>query len=601
MLHTEKDNIDNNFWRHARSLLKAAQQLNSKKKIAIFVVVIVIVVLASTVLQVRLNNWQGTIYDAIGQKNVTVFVHELGVFAMIVSLLLCLGVAQTWLSEMLKIRLRETLTRDLLDEWSKPMRAYRLSLAGDVGANPDQRLHDDTRRLAELSADLGIGLLQSSVMLAGFVGVLWQLSAGIVLTISGKTLTIPGYMVWCAILYAMLGAFFTWLVGNPLTRSHGELRSAEANFRFHLAHASEAVEAAALHGGEAAERRLLDTAVNAVIAVMQRIAWRLASLNWVTGTYGWLGLVVPMIVAAPGYFGGSLSLGGLMMVVGAFYQVQQALRWYIDRFPAIAEWRAMLARIVGYRRALTSCETLGAGISRLDAKAGRQDELSFTNLHVYGPNGSITLNESHVTVAPGERVLITGPAKTGKSIFFKAIAGLWVWGAGTLRLPPRERMVFLPAIPYIPLGALKEVLTYPSAPDRFSDKDVQEALDRVHLARLCPELSHNGRWDKSLSHDEQQRAVLVRILLHKPSWIIHDETLTVFDEDMLKIIESVFNDELSGAAIVGFGRSNGGGRIYHRTLSLRAKAPGLQFPLRFQEGPKHQGMGLIATLTTGRF
>ena len=320
--------------------------------------------------QIQLNNWQGSIYDAIGQKDFSVFVHEIGVFLIIVSVLLCLGVLQTWLHEMLKVRLRQAVTFDLLDEWLEAHRIFQLKQSGEISANPDQRIQDDARRLSELSVDLAVGLVQSSFLLIAFVGVLWELSAQVKFSIGGSEVTIPGYMVWASIVYAALGSAITWLVGRPLIQAHTDLRAKEANFRFALVRVSESADEIALFGGEKQERRFLNAPVEALLATMRHIANRLAGLTWVTGGYGWLAIIAPLLLAAPGYFGGSLTLGGLMMVVGGFYQVQTALRWYVDKFPVIAEWRAMLNRISSYRSALERLPAPGSKPTKIRYETG---------------------------------------------------------------------------------------------------------------------------------------------------------------------------------------------------------------------------------------
>ena len=333
---------------------------------------------------------------------------------MIVSVLLCLGVLQTWLHERLKVRLRKTATYSLLDEWMKPKRAFLLPLTGEISTNPDQRIQEDTRRLSELSVDLAVGLVQSTLMLLAFVGVLWQLSAQVVFVVQGQQFSIPGYMVWAAIGYAILGSFITWLVGRPLIKAHTQLRAAEATFRFDLVRLNEAAENVALYRGESTEREMLNGPVDAVLTIMRSIANRLATLTWVTGGYGWLAILAPLLLAAPGYFGGTLSLGGLMMVVGAFYQVQTALRWYVDRFPALAEWRAMLARVIDYSSALERVKSLDGVASHIRYASSPSGALILEDLCVLAPNGRVSLGEPSVTISPGERVLIVAPPKSGK-------------------------------------------------------------------------------------------------------------------------------------------------------------------------------------------
>ncbi len=555
----------------------------SKHSVAIYFILITLVIGANALTQVRLNDWQGSIYDAIGQRDISVFFHQVGVFLIIVSVLLCLGVLQTWLHERMKVRLRKTATYDLLDEWMKPKRAFLLPLTGEISVNPDQRIQEDTRRLSELSVDLAVGLVQSTLMLLAFVGVLWQLSAQVVFVIQGQQVSIPGYMVWAAIGYAILGSFITWLVGKPLIKAHTQLRAAEAKFRFDLVRLNEAAENVALYRGESAERETLIGPVDAVLTIMRSIANRLAMLHWVTGGYGWLAILAPLLLAAPGYFGGTLSLGGLMMVVGAFYQVQTALRWYVDRFPLLAEWRAMLARVIDYSTALERVKFLDGVASHIRYASSPSDKLILEDLCVLAPNGRVSLGEPSVTIAPGERVLIVAPPKSGKTTFVKALANLWIWGSGSILIPQGKRMMFVPQSPYSPAGTLKAALAYPDSADEYSDADALNVLERVQMGRLAPELGARKRWDKELTLDEQWRLVLGRVLLHRPDWVIYDESIAELDEENEQIAVSIFSSELAKTTVISIGRQPPGQGFYQRTLALQTHLPGLKLPLHFEE------------------
>ncbi len=556
----------------------------TKHNVTKYFVLITVVIGANALMQVQLNNWQGSIYDAIGQRDLTIFLHEIEVFLGIVSVLLCLGVLQTWLHERMKVRLRQSVTFDLLDEWMKPARPFLLPLTGEISINPDQRIQEDTRRLSELSVDLAVGLVSSTLMLLAFVGVLWQLSAQVVFVIQGKQVYIPGYMVWSAIGYAAIGSFITWVVGKPLINAHTQLRAAEASFRYDLVRLSESAENVALCRGELTEREFLTGPVERVLTIMRGIANRLAILTWVTGGYGWLAIIAPLLLAAPGYFGGTLSLGGLMMVVGAFYQVQSALRWYVDRFPALAEWRAMLTRVIDYGSALERVRHLDGADAHIHYRPSMSGELILENLCVLAPNGHVSLGERFVTIAPGERVLIIAPPKSGKTTFVKALAHLWIWGSGTIRLPERKRMMFVPQTPYHPAGPLKAALTYPHPADRYTDAEAVRVLERVNLNRLGPLLALKKRWDKELTLDEQWRLVLGRVLLHSPDWVIYDESISELDDENRKIALSIFSGELAKTAVISVGRHAPGHGFYQRTLTLQTRLPGLKLPLRFVNG-----------------
>ena len=553
---------------HLVSFLRLAGGASDRRRVAILTVAVVVVICVNAVAQVRLNVWQGAVYDALGQRDVKAFVHELLVFLGIVAALLVLVVAQTWLVEMIKVRLREWLTHDLLNQWLMPKRAYLLVFAGEIGVNPDQRVHEDARHLTELSAELGIGLLQASLLLLSFVGVLWVLSEQVIFSPDGQHFAIPGYMVWCALAYALAGSWLTWQVGSPLIKLNAERYAREAELRFALVRISESAEGIALYEGEQDERRIVNPILDQVITVMCRLAGGLAGLTWITSGYGWLAIVVPLIAAAPGYFSGSLSLGGLMMVVGAFSQVQQALRWFIDNFSRIADWRATLQRILAFRSALSALEEKVEGAERIKVTAHPGGNLAFEHLSVSLPDGRAVLAEHTVEVMPGERVLLVGEPRAGKSTAFLAMAGLWPWGTGTVRLPGRGSLSFMPQRPYLPLGTLRVAVCYPADPTQFGDAAVHAVLGRVGLGRLVPLLDHTQRWDKDLELSEQQCLAFARLLLHQPQWVLIDDAMSALDDERRRTMLAIFERELAGAALIITGRTPAQDGFYTRTLHL---------------------------------
>ncbi|MGN6449477.1 MAG: ABC transporter ATP-binding protein/permease, partial [Brucella intermedia] len=276
--------------------------------------------------QVAINRWNEPFYDALARRDLQAFFHQLMVFFGIAGALLLLNVSQTWLNQMFKLKMREGLARDLVGQWLAPGRAFRLANAGEIGINPDQRLHEDARHFAEMSCDLGINLLQSTVILVSFVGVLWSLSSGFVFHVAGYSFSIPGYMVWAVILYAASASWLTWIVGRSLVNINANRYAREADFRASLMRVNEHLDAITLSRGEGDERRRLDLDIDAVLGAIRKIVYATTRLTWVTAGYGWLTIVAPILVAAPVYFGGGLTFGGLMMAVGAFTQVHNALR-----------------------------------------------------------------------------------------------------------------------------------------------------------------------------------------------------------------------------------------------------------------------------------
>jgi putative ATP-binding cassette transporter len=571
------------------SLLRALMVSRARNRIALLAIGLGLVICANAVGQIRLNSWNGDFYDALEQKDVAAFSFQLLVFLIIVASLLMLVVTQTWLGEIIKIRLREWLTHDLLDEWLAPKRAYFIAFAGEIGTNPDQRIQEDARHLCELSAELGAGLLQASLLLASFIGVLWLLSTLVAFTVAGQEYDIPGYMVWCALAYALAGSWLTWRVGGPLIQLNADRYGREAEFRFALVRVSERAEGVGLYRGESDERRALNAAVNRVMASMRRLATGLTRLTWITSGYGWLVIVVPIAVAAPGYFGGSLSLGGLMMVVGAFNQVQQALRWFVDNFSRIADWRATLLRVVAFRDGLLVLELPDGGVSRVEIADHPNGHLSLEQLTVFHFGGRATLEEPNVEILPGERVLIVGEPGSGKSTLFLAIAGLWPWGSGRIRLPPRDSMMFMPQQPYLPPGTLRAAITYPAEPERFELGAVEDALWRVRLDYLLPSLDQEARWDRELSLDEQQRLACVRMTLHAPKWIVLDDAMSAVAEEHRPLIMALFDGVLAGSAVICMSRVPSRDTLYSRVMRLLHLPPEVPLhlapPVRQRERP----------------
>ncbi len=561
--------------RQLRTLLGALWRSPCRRVCLLLAVGVVAVIALNMVAQVRLNTWQGDFYNAIDQRQASELLHQTLVFLVIVAALLLLVVGETFFRELLIVRLREWLTRDLLDQWVTGRRPWLLGFRGDIAQNPDQRLQADARHLTELSIGLAIGLLRSSLLLVGFLGVLWTLSADTVFHLGGRNLLLPGYLVWCALAYAIGGSWLTWRVGRPMIGLNAERYAREAELRFALVRVSENAESIALDGGASQERGFLDRPVDAVVAITRRLAYALARLTWITSGYGWLGNIVPILAAAPSYFQGQLSFGGLMMAVGAFNQVQGALRWFVDNFPTIADWRATLFRVGSFRETLEGLDTLVAGAGRIARVETGGQRIALIDLRVDLPDGSLLLEQSPVELAPGERVLLTSPRGAGLGTVFRALAGLWPWGSGTIGLPPPDRVVFLPRRPYLPLGTLRAALAYPFSPDDADEPgatDCGAALVRTGLAHLVPLLDAERRWEREITADEQQRLAAARLLLRRPAAVVMDEPMNALDPDRRQLLADLFANELEATTVLALGPPVHD-PFYHRRIALRHEGP----------------------------
>ncbi|HKE38775.1 MAG TPA: ABC transporter ATP-binding protein/permease [Casimicrobiaceae bacterium] len=537
------------------AMLRAFWGAPVRNALLLLAAAIVLVVVATAYGQIRLNRWNQPFYDALSHRDLAEFILQLGVFGIIAGALLILNVAQRWLTEMLKLKLREGLTRDLIENWMHPRRAFRLASAGPIGINPDQRMHEDARHLTELSADLGIGLLQASILLVVFVKVLWVLSADFVFHLSGRSVAIPGYMVWAGVLYAGSASLLSYWVGRNLIGRNAERYAREAELRFALVRVNEHIDAIALAGGEAGEARRLELDLSSVLAAMRRLVTGLTNLTWITAGYGWVTVVAPILVAAPLYFTGSLSFGGLMMAAAAFTQVQASLRWFVDNFSTIADWRATLLRVANFRYALMHTDVLHGITSHIVFEQGAPGKMTIEGLEIASPAGCTMLQESRVEVRAGERVLIVGEPGVGKTLLFRALAGLWPWGAGRIAWPKGEAFAYVPREPYLPPGTLSEVLAYPLKVEDFTAQAFADALERLGLRRLVPMLASPARWDLELSDDEQQSVVFARLLIHPPRWVLIDEVLESLEEETRRRALEIIFKELKEAAVIYIGRT----------------------------------------------
>ena len=538
---------------------------------------LVLVVAATAYMQIRLNAWNQPFYDALTHKDMPAFIRQLVVFAELAAILLVLNVSQVWLNQTSRVVLRQGLVHDLLDEWLKPLRAFRLSNAGAIGQNPDQRLSADAQHLTDLMTDLGIGLLQATLLLLSFIGVLWVLSQHMILPLAGRRIHVPGYMVWCALLYAGTASLFSWAVGRPLVTLDAERYAREADFRFGLVRANEEIEGITIYGGESDEKQHLNTLFDSVLEVSRRIVGALTRLTWVTAGYGWFTIVAPILVAAPSYLTGEMSFGELMVVVGAFNQVQTSLRWFVDNFSSIADWRATLQRVASFRGALSAMDSFGGSAGRIDIRETEGPAIRVDDLQVAAPSGAVRLSEQRLDLEPGERVLISGEREADRTLLFRALIGIWPWGSGRITRPARETMMFLPARAYVPPGTLRAALCYPCSTHEFDDAATERALAVVGLERFQPLLDATERWDRRLNDDEKQSLAIARVILQRPRWLVLNGAFETLDRASRRRIEALFARELAGVGLIDIGKDGATAAFFTRLVHLVTDPQGPTF------------------------
>jgi putative ATP-binding cassette transporter len=553
-------------------------------------------VLALTSLQIaiaiRLNVWNRDFFNALESHDWSGFIYQMQLFGVLAGSTMGISVYQVYVRQLLQMRWRRWLTASLVDRWLEGGRHYQLNFIESAVDNPDQRISENTKHATEMAVEFGLGIFDKTITLISFIGILWTVSGALDVTLGNVSFRIPGYMVFAALLYAGIGSILTYFVGRPMVAANRNQIAKEADYRFALVRLRENSEAVALIRGEADEKKVLTGYFGDVLASTVGLMRTQRRLMWLTSFYGAVGMVYPTLVASPRFFAGAITLGVLMQITAAFGQVQTSLNYFVDNFPRIAEWRSHVERLLEFEEVLdTTAESeLESGeattIVLADCKSeGCMEGLRFHDLQITTVDGNIVVADANTEIAKGERVLIVGPSGSGKSTLFRAIAGLWPWGAGKIVLPDRSQMMFMPQRPYLPLGTLRAAVAYPASVRKFPAAAVKAALQRCHLDHLAEKLGERERWDRVLSGGEQQRLAFARLLLHKPEWVFMDEATSALDDEQQASLMGLFTKELAGTTVVSIAHRAGMDAFHDRTLTLVDAVGGARLVTKRRQPP----------------
>jgi len=515
-------------------------------------------------LNVRLNTWNNDFYNALQQYNWTEFWRQFGIFGIIAFALIVDAVYSLYLRQILHIRWRRWLTQHFLHRWLDDQQYYRMQLDQSVTDNPDQRISDDLDSFATMSLGLSLGLLSSFVTLVSFLSILWVLSGALIVPLGGGArISIPGYMVFAALIYAVAGTLLTRWIGYPLVRLGFNQQRYEADFRFSLVRLRENAENVAFYGGEARELDTFQTRFGRIIDNWWGIIKRRKKLTWLTAGYGQLAIVFPFIVAAPRYFNKVIQLGGLMQIASAFGQVQDSLSFIISSYTEIAQYQAVVQRLSGFGQRMDEITTQRRAVQPIAIERGGVGvEVEALDLNL--PDGSPLRHDLALAAGPGNALLITGPSGAGKSTLLRALAGLWPFGRGRVRVADGDAL-FLPQRPYLPLGTLADALAYPRAAAGLARENLVEALRAVGLPQLAERLDEEGNWAQRLSIGEQQRLAFARVLLARPRIVFLDEATSALDEAAEMSLYRLLRDASWQPTIVSVGH-HGTLRRFHNTI-----------------------------------
>ncbi len=535
----------------------AAPYFRSEDRFAGSLLLASVIVLELTVvgINVLLNQWNNRFYTAVQEKNWDGFVREMGIFCILAFCYIALAVYQLYLNQWLQIRWRQWLTRHYLGEWLHQANHYRMQLQGDAADNPDQRISDDVKMFVDHTLNICLRLLNAVVTLASFVLILWGLSAEAPLTVFGSEFHIPGYLVWGALIYAVLGTALTHWIGSPLIGLDFDQQRYEADFRFNLLRVRENSEQIALLRGEGAERHRLLESFGRVIRNWHQIMTRTMRLTAFTSSYAQAAVVFPYILVAPAYFfTEKIQLGGMTQTASAFSSVQEALSIFVTIYARLAEWRAVIARLDGFEDMIGKASRLTRSPPSLNVVRPEDGgEIELRDFLVRLPNGVPMVTADGLRIRDKDHLLVTGPSGSGKSTLFRAIAGVWPFGSGVIAIPAKATLMMLPQRPYFPVASLQAAIVYPSEPDAFDADLVKQALVAVGLPQLASRLQENGHWNRMLSLGEQQRLGLARALLHRPRFLFLDEATASLDEASEAALYRLLTEKLSATTVVSIG------------------------------------------------
>ncbi|MGD0333568.1 MAG: ABC transporter ATP-binding protein/permease [Xanthobacteraceae bacterium] len=531
---------------------------------------VIVIELSLVAIQVILNEWYNRFYNTLQDHNWDAFVSAILFFCVLAAVYTVLAVYQLYLNQWLQIRWRRWMTQTYLQQWLTAANHYRMQLLGDSADNPDQRIAEDLQLFVQYTLTICTGLLNSVVTLCSFIVILWTLSAHAPLHLFGESFNIPGYLVWAALIYAVIGTLLTHLIGWRLIPLHFQQQRFEADFRFNLVRTRENAEQIAALGGEAAERERHLNRFGFVVANWLALMQRQKQVTFFTQSYSQASLIFPYIVVSPAYFSGAMQLGGLMQTASAFNSVQTALSYFITAYRQIAEWRAVITRLTGFEDAIAAGRAAAVTPPAVEIVPRGNAVFAVDRLDVRLPGGERIVAADHVAFPAGERVLVTGPSGSGKSTLFRAIAGIWPFGSGRVMVPQGAKVMLLPQRPYFPLATLATAVSYPAEAGTFDEGRIAESLVAVGLPELVERLGEEAHWNRMLSLGEQQRLGIARALLQTPDYLFLDEATASLDEAAEAALYRLLQERLKHTTIISIGHRSTLNAFHGRRVVLVA-------------------------------
>jgi vitamin B12/bleomycin/antimicrobial peptide transport system ATP-binding/permease protein len=538
---------------------------------------LVVIVVMQVYISYQINVWNRAIFDAFEQKNGGAVLLQAIIFVPLALASIALALAIVYARMTTQRRWRRWLTDNLVVSWLTNGRYFHLNLVSGDHDNPEYRMAEDVRVATESPIDFGAGILSAFLSAVTFIAVLWFVGGAITFELGGAAITIPGFLVIAAVVYAALASGAMVIIGRSYVAASETKMQAEAELRYALTRLRENGESIALIAGEEEEKSGLDSALEKVLGRWRELMRQYMRTTTVAQTSFLVAPVIPIILSSPKYLAGTMTLGQVMQAASAFVTVQTAFNWLVDNYPRFADWAASARRVASLMVSLDALEKAEAEgtwgrIVRSDAPEGTAMKLR--DVSVTLDNGTVIVKDADVEIAPGERVLFVGESGSGKSTLVRAIAGLWPWGKGEIQLRKNANMSLMPQKPYIPIGALRRAVIYPKAAEEVSDDEVKEVLTAVGLDQLKDRIDEVGPWDQTLSGGEKQRMAFARLLIHKPDIVVMDESTAALDKNSQEQLMQLMNERLPKTTVVSVGHRPELEAFHERKIELEHRPGG---------------------------
>ena len=538
-----------------------------------------------------MNVWNREIFDALEKRDSSRALFIALIYFPLLAASVCVAVALIYAKMTTQRRWRAWLTHHLLDRWLRNGRYYQLHLVTGDHGNPEYRIADDVRLATEAPIDFAVGLSTAVLSAVMFIAVLWTIGGSLSVQVGDLTITIPGFLVVAAVVYAAFASGFMTIIGRRFVTVAERKNQAEAEYRYTLTRLSENGESIAVLGGEDEERAGVDQSLGNVLSRWRDICIQTMRTTTIAQTSSFIAPVLPILLSAPKYLSGTMTLGEVMQAASAFTIVQAAFNWLVDNYPRLSDWTASARRVSSMMVSLDALERAegGAGVERIERGETEGAALRLHDLSVTLDNGTAVVKDAEVVIDPGERVLIAGESGTGKSTLVRAISGLWPWGKGKVQVGRGQRMLLMPQRAYVPIGNLRRAVTYPEPPDSATDEDIRRVLKLVGLDHLSDRIDEEAAWDRTLSGGEKQRLAFARIFLHQPDIVVLDEATSALDPNSQDTLMELLTTELSALTVVSVGHRPELEAFHSRKIVLERRRGGAKFVTDIALTPKPRG------------